>query len=309
METIRQERARPVAPSDDGLLRLAGVDHTARPTWKLGETVRFYRDVLGLPLVHAVSARGWGPSSHPDFVHFFFESGNGSTIAFFYYAAQPVPPEAERPVMRPWPEDHVFDATHTAWLVATPEELGRWKERLQDRGVDVSTETAHEVIESIYFRDPNGYFLEITRKLRCLEEVDRHDAAATIEAAISLEEAAARRGERIAGIDGVWQEKGARLADQLGVAPANDIILFVPDVAEFKSAVVCAQGRPSCTVTGPRLGYYVIRSPTPVAFSRRELGLRPAVWYGLPTGGMIGAIQRFDRDDLVIGALARDAPP
>ena len=64
---------------------LAGVHHTARPTWKLAETVHFYRDLLGLPLVHAISARGWGPEDHADFLHFFFDSGNGSTIAFFDY--------------------------------------------------------------------------------------------------------------------------------------------------------------------------------------------------------------------------------
>src|SRR5690349_18920690 len=64
---------------------LHGVHHTARPTWKLRETLEFYRDVLGLRLVHAISARGWGPAEHPDFLHFFFDSGNGSTIAFFYY--------------------------------------------------------------------------------------------------------------------------------------------------------------------------------------------------------------------------------
>ncbi|MGN5477527.1 VOC family protein [Cupriavidus basilensis] len=64
---------------------LHGVHHAARPTWKLAETVRFYRDLLGLPLVHAISAKGWGPDNHADFLHFFFDSGNGSTIAFFYY--------------------------------------------------------------------------------------------------------------------------------------------------------------------------------------------------------------------------------
>ena len=62
-------------------LRLHGVDHTARPTWRLRETVHFYRDILGLPLVHVISARGWGPATHPDFLHFFFDSGRGSTIA------------------------------------------------------------------------------------------------------------------------------------------------------------------------------------------------------------------------------------
>ena len=72
-------------------LTLNGVDHTARPTWKLRETIEFYRDKLGLPLVHVISARGWGPATHPDFLHFFFDSGNGSTIAFFHYLGSEEP--------------------------------------------------------------------------------------------------------------------------------------------------------------------------------------------------------------------------
>ena len=82
--------------------------HTARPTWKLRETIEFYRDVLGVPLVHTISARGWGPTDHPDFLHFLFYAGKGATIAFFYYIGTDRP---ERYV----PEDHHFYiATHTA---------------------------------------------------------------------------------------------------------------------------------------------------------------------------------------------------
>ena len=112
--------------SDDVVqLRLDGVDHTARPTWKLRETVEFYRDILGLPLVHTISARGWGPPGHPDFLHFFFDAGKGATIAFFYYIG------TDRPE-KYLPEDHHFyAATHTAWSVPTEEELGRWKTTLE----------------------------------------------------------------------------------------------------------------------------------------------------------------------------------
>ena len=95
-----------------------GVHHTARPTWKLRETVEFYRDKLGLPLVHAISARGW-PEGHPDFLHFFFDSGNGSTIAFFYYIG------TERPENLVPFKSHFYTATHTAWQVQKLEdELG-----------------------------------------------------------------------------------------------------------------------------------------------------------------------------------------
>ena len=45
---------------------------------------------------------------------------------------------------------------------------------LEAKGVEVSSTTQHEVIESIYFRDPNGYFVEITVKLRELQSLATH---------------------------------------------------------------------------------------------------------------------------------------
>lgn len=181
---------------------LNGVHHSARPTWKLRETVEFYRDVLGLPLVHCVSARGWGPSDHPDFIHFFFDSGAGSTIAFFYYLGDEQP-------------DHLFhraaydsDATHTAWRVETRMELAAWRRRLEGRGVEIMYQIEHEVVESIYFRDPNGYYLEIGCPVRPFVELDARDAALTLEAALAVEESFARRGERLGRIETVWRAKG-----------------------------------------------------------------------------------------------------
>ena len=207
-------------PTDCSALQLKGVDHSARPTWKLKETVKFYRDLLGLPLIHTISARGWGPETHPDFLHFFFDSGNGSTIAFFYYLGSEPPPEmGNRPRMRPAPDDHVFDATHTSWLVDGADELRAWKARLEAKGIEVSAETAHETIESIYFRDPNGYFIEITRRLRPLGAVDALDAALTLEAAIQVEEEARAAGQRNAEIDDVWRRKARLLEARLEGQP------------------------------------------------------------------------------------------
>jgi len=62
-----------------------GVDHAAFPTFDPRGTITFYRDVLGFPVVHATCALGWGPGDHPDFIHFFFDIGNGDRLAFFYY--------------------------------------------------------------------------------------------------------------------------------------------------------------------------------------------------------------------------------
>ena len=186
-----------------GSLTLSGVDHTARPTWKLNETVEFYRDVLGLPLVHAISARGWGPPGHHDFLHFFFDAGKYATIAFFYYIGSEQP---ERYIPE---EHHFYFATHTAWAVDTEEELIAWKEALTERGVKVSPYTKHEILESIYFLDPNGYPVEITRRLRETEKIDEVDAMLTLKAAMEVEREARDEGQLLADIDTVWRRKAA----------------------------------------------------------------------------------------------------
>ena len=185
--------------------KLNGVHHTARPTWKLRETVEFYRDTLGLPLIHSVSARGWGREKHPDFLHFFFDSGAGSTIAFFYYLGHQQP---DHLVHRPQFDS---DAVHTAWRVESREELIAWREQLEARGVPIMFQIEHEVIESIYFRDPNGYFLEITRPLRDFVALDASDADLTLRAAIETEEAARRKGAEFAHIEAAWRAKGDML--------------------------------------------------------------------------------------------------
>lgn len=188
-------------------LALGGVHHTARPTWKLHDTVRFYRDIMGLKVVHAITARGWGREGHPDFLHFFFDSGRGSTIAFFYYLG------TERPdYLEPRP-DHNYRSTHTAWQVDTVEELLAWKDKLEAQGIEVSPLTNHEVIDSIYFHDPNGYNIEIAVQKRDFSPTDSRDAELTLKAAIALE----AEGLTLipgADIDTFWRRK-AELVKEL----------------------------------------------------------------------------------------------
>jgi catechol 2,3-dioxygenase-like lactoylglutathione lyase family enzyme len=187
--------------------RLCGVHHTARPTWKLEETVEFYRDRMGLKLVHAISAKGWGPEGHPDFLHFFFESGRGSTIAFFYYIGAAQPDYLKHRVQ--WDGDSV----HTSWGVESREDLVSWKNRLEAHGVEVFMRVEHELIDSIYFRDPNGYLLEITFQLREMGTLDASDADLTLRAAIAVEQAAKAGGPPFAGIEPVWQRKAQLVRD------------------------------------------------------------------------------------------------
>jgi catechol 2,3-dioxygenase-like lactoylglutathione lyase family enzyme len=187
---------------------LHGVHHTAFPTWKPKSTVRFYRDVLGLKVRHAITAKGWGQDKHPDFLHFFFDAGNGSTIAFFYYIGT----EPRQDLTGP--RGYLGMARHTAWTAATSADLAAWRDRLKRHGVQVSEEIEHETIRSIYFRDPNGYPLEITLQSRPLEPVDIRDAELTIDAMCDT----FGDHEKTATIEDMWRRKGEMVRALVGEA-------------------------------------------------------------------------------------------
>jgi catechol 2,3-dioxygenase-like lactoylglutathione lyase family enzyme len=181
--------------------RLKGVHHTARPTWKLKETVAFYRDVLGLKLIHCLVAKGW-PEGHPDFLHFFFDSGNGSTIAFFYYLGTERPPELV-------PKDTpMHTATHTAWNCGSAEELAAWQKHLEAKDWPVRYRIRHEVVESIYMVDPNGYMVEIGFPTRPFVTLDGDDATISMQAAIELDEQFKSEGKKLETVASIWQRKG-----------------------------------------------------------------------------------------------------
>ena len=188
--------------------RLAGVDHVAFPTWKPVETVGFYRDVMGLKLIHAISAKGWGRTDHPDFLHFFFDTGQGSTIAFFYYVGT-----SPREDMA-GPRGYLGMARHLAWSARSEEDLLAWRRRLEARGIAVSEVVEHEALKSIYFRDPNGYPLEITWKARALTAADAEDAALTIAAMIET----FGGGSDGRSIEDMWRRKGEKLRAQAAAA-------------------------------------------------------------------------------------------
>jgi hypothetical protein len=72
--------------------------------------------------------------------------------------------------------------------------------------------------------------------------------------------------------------------------------IYVLDVPEFASVVALARTSANCRISAPVDGYTLIESAEPLVFTRKELGLKPAVWYGLFTGGLQGRIEQFDRD-------------
>lgn len=76
--------------------------------------------------------------------------------------------------------------------------------------------------------------------------------------------------------------------------------IFVLDVEEFRPLVDSACARDGFEVSGPVRGYWRIHSTGEMAFSRKDLGFKPAVWNGALTGGLVGKVVQFDKDTLRI---------
>ncbi|MGH3517514.1 MAG: VOC family protein [Haloechinothrix sp.] len=197
-----------------------GVDHAAFPTFDPAGTVRFYRDVLGFPVVHSICAAGWGYADHPDFIHFFFDIGNDDRIAFFYYfGLQPFGDGND--VYANLGDDipkWFRESRHLAIHVDSEEDLLEYRRRLDDSQWPVEMQVVHETIESIYTHDPNGYLIEITRALRPVTPQEDLDANLTIQALIdvvagdepTLAKLHARKAELIVERAAQWELEKAR---------------------------------------------------------------------------------------------------
>jgi catechol 2,3-dioxygenase-like lactoylglutathione lyase family enzyme len=262
-------------PSSAGTI---GANHTAFACWDPVETVRFYGEILGFPLIHAVPALGWGNDDNPDMVHFFFDIGNGDTLAFFYYFGWPRP-EPVHQVLR--------QSSHIAVEVPDEASLMAYRDKLQAAGYKVMT-VEHETIESIYADDPNGIFFELTRPLRDLTRLDADDARRTLDGLAAALETGGT------SIQDVWRAKAQ------ANSPIGGPAIHVVDQPEWSSAVDFA--RRSDLQTEQRDGYVVVHSDKPFEIRRMEAGLHLAVWFTLPAGGLEGRITQFDRDVLRVEA-------
>jgi catechol 2,3-dioxygenase-like lactoylglutathione lyase family enzyme len=132
-----------------GRPRWRGVNHLALITADMDATVRFYHGVLGAPLVATIGA--------PGFRHYFFEIGDGSTVAFFEYTATP-PASFAKPAGVPDPRAIQFD--HISLDLEDEEALEALRSRLKEHDCEVTDVVDHGFVRSIYFTDPNGIALE-----------------------------------------------------------------------------------------------------------------------------------------------------
>ena len=133
---------------------IKGLHHNAYRCRDSEETRTFYEDFLGLPLVNAfkIEATMTGRKTGTGVLHSFFQLDDGSCLAFF--EAPDMPFEFK--------EQHDFDL-HVA-LEVSPETLQAMFAKGKSLGMETRGVSDHHFIDSIYFRDPNGYVVELTAK-------------------------------------------------------------------------------------------------------------------------------------------------
>ncbi|MCH8106715.1 MAG: VOC family protein [Chloroflexi bacterium] len=132
-------------------MKFRGVNHLAMVTNDMEKTVRFYRDILGMPLVAAI-----GNTPQLPYRHYFFEAGPNSTIAFFEWPG--MVEEFHKPAGQPATGRIQFD--HVSFDVESEDALLELQGMLAKAGVEVTHIVDHRFIHSIYFTDPNGIALE-----------------------------------------------------------------------------------------------------------------------------------------------------
>lgn len=114
------------------------------------ETRAFYEDVIGLELAAAIPLEETKTGRPVRVLHTFFRMRDGSFLAFFEVPGEPFE----------FKPQHDFDL-HVA-LTADPGEIRAATEAARARGLEVRGPASHGFIESVYFRDPNGYVVELT---------------------------------------------------------------------------------------------------------------------------------------------------
>ena len=142
------------------------LDHVVMPVRDAEATLKFYTEVLELPLVEAFTGDDW--DGYPWLMMIFGLGGKHELVAVALKGA-PQPDYRGVPV----------DARHYALAAASKTDLDRWRERLAEAGVD-SWEENHGERSSIYFPDPDGVIFEITWPASTVPKIANRAAYETV---------------------------------------------------------------------------------------------------------------------------------
>jgi glyoxylase I family protein len=124
-----------------------GIHHAAFVCKDVEETIRFYQEFLGFPLVELVENRDYAGSSH-----FFFDLGNRNLLGFFDFPGHDHEPYRE-----------TIGALQHLAISVTDEQFAAAKAKLEASGIDyLGPDRGAD--DSMYFRDPNGMGIELYRE-------------------------------------------------------------------------------------------------------------------------------------------------
>jgi catechol 2,3-dioxygenase-like lactoylglutathione lyase family enzyme len=153
---------------------IKGLHHNAYRCRDSEQTRRFYEDFLGLRLANAYEITESKTGREVKALHSFYEMDDGSYLAFFEVIdGEPFE----------FKDQHDYDL-HIA-VEVDREMLEPMMAKGKAAGIETRGISDHTAIDSIYFRDPNGYVIELTAKRPNHDELmdpERNGGRATLDA-------------------------------------------------------------------------------------------------------------------------------
>ncbi len=161
----------------------SGINHLALVCRDMARTVEFYSGVLGMPLIKTIELPGGRGQ------HFFFDIGNGDSLAFFWFpdSPEPVPGVSSPSEMPSFGEFTTAIATmnHVAFNVPA-DRIEEYRDKLVAKGIRCTGMINHDdsprgisrelhpgvFVRSLYFMDPDGILLEFAAWTRVFTDAD-----------------------------------------------------------------------------------------------------------------------------------------
>jgi glyoxylase I family protein len=121
-----------------------GIHHAALICRDVQETIEFYQDLVGFPLVELVENRDYAGSSH-----FFFDVGHANLLGFFDFPGLGLDDFRE-----------TIGAVQHIAISVDADQFARARDRFDAAGVRYDG-PGRGIDDSLYVRDPNGIGLEL----------------------------------------------------------------------------------------------------------------------------------------------------
>ncbi len=175
------------AEAPDSPFHTTGTDHITIWGSNEADTIAFYRDLLGMPLVLRQPNL-----DDPSQTHLFFDTGDGRIVTFFVSDDRP---------SNPRPQRGGVGAVHHLCFRVNPEKFEEVMAGLDDAGKQYNV-FDRGIFHSLYTQDNNGLVIELS--------TDKYDIPDD------------RRGEVLATTQRIREEEGAEYAGDEHLAAALD---------------------------------------------------------------------------------------